>query len=232
MTKRLSVIDAPISGLRNREQRAGFAFPSDVSAVNLRGLAPLPRATRMSLLDDALIATAATWKDIEWLCSQTRLPLLLKGIMNGDDAACGLDAGAVGIVVSNHGGRVLDEQPASIDMLPEIVDVVARRAPVLLDGGIRRGNDVFKAVALGVRAVLIGRAFVHGLTVVGAISAYHVFHILHAELEAAMVLTGCDSLAAISPDAIRGDEPARVPEYPVTIRVVGPASWRRLRSIY
>lgn len=199
-------VDAPISGLRNREQRAGFTFPPDVSAVNLRGLAPLPRGTSMSLFDNPLITTAATWKDVEWLRSQTRLPLLLKGVTSADDAARGLDVGADGIVVSNHGGRVLDGQPASIDLLPEIAEVVAGRAPVLLDGGIRRGSDVFKALALGARAVLIGRAFVHGLAAAGAIGVSHVLRILHAELEATMVLTGCDSLAAISPDAIRGDD--------------------------
>lgn len=202
-------VDAPISGLRNREQRAGFAFPPDVSAANLHGLAPPPRVTSMSLFDNPLITTAATWKDVEWLRSQTRIPLLLKGIMSADDAARGLDVGADGVIVSNHGGRVLDGQPATIDVLPEIAAALAGRAPVLLDGGIRRGSDVFKAIALGARAVLIGRAFVHGLAAAGALGVSHVLRILHAELEATMVLTGCDSLEAISPDAIR-DHNARL----------------------
>ena len=195
-------VDAPISGLRNREQRAGFSFPPGVEAVNLRGLPPVDRAGEM-LLDSALIAAAPTWRDIDWLRGETRLPILLKGIMTAEDALRALAAGVDGIVISNHGGRVLDGQPATVDVLPEIADAVQGRVPLLLDGGIRRGSDVFKALALGARAVLIGRAFVHGLAAAGAPGVAHVLRILHAELEATMVLTGCRDLAAISPGLVR-----------------------------
>lgn len=196
-------VDAPISGLRNREQRMGFAFPGDVEPVNLRGLTPSPRATGETLFDSPLITRAATWRDIENLREATKLPLVLKGIMTAEDAERALVAGADGLIVSNHGGRVLDGQPATIEVLPEIAAAVSGRVPVLLDGGIRRGSDVFKALALGASAVLIGRAFVHGLAAAGAVGVAHVLRILHAELEATMVLTGCRDISAISPASIR-----------------------------
>lgn len=196
-------VDAPISGLRNREQRAGFAFPPGIEAVNLRGLPPLPPSTSGALFDSPLIATAATWRDIDWLRGETKLPLVLKGIMTAEDAARALSAGADGLIVSNHGGRVLDGQPATIEVLPEIARAVGGRLPLLMDGGIRRGSDVFKALALGANAVLVGRAFVHGLCAAGAVGVAHVLRILQAELEATMVLTGCRDLAAITAERVR-----------------------------
>lgn len=194
-------VDAPISGVRNREQRAGFALPAGVEAVNLRGMQRAPqtvaRAGTGAILGSALLDHAATWDDLSWLQAQTRLPMLVKGVTSAVDAARALDHGVAGIVVSNHGGRTLDTLPASIDALPPIADVIAGRVPILVDGGIRRGTDVLKALALGASAVMIGRPYVHALAAAGAAGVAHVVHLLRTELEAAMVLTGCATLAAI-----------------------------------
>ncbi len=197
-------VDAPVSGLRNREQRAGFAFPPGVEPVNLRGLPPPPAAgAGDTLFGSPLIAAAPTWRDIDWLRAQTKLPVVLKGIMTAQDATRALAAGVDGVIVSNHGGRVLDTQPATIDVLPEIAAAIDGRMRLLMDGGIRRGSDVFKALALGADAVLIGRAFVHGLAAAGAPGVAHVLRILHAELEVTMALTGCRDLDAITPSLLR-----------------------------
>lgn len=192
-------VDAPVSATRNREQRAGFALPPDVEAINLRGLPALSaqQSNATVLLGSALVASAPTWTDISWLRSLTSLPILVKGIMSSDDATRALTEGVSGIIVSNHGGRVLDSQPSSLAVLPEIARTVEGRIPVLMDGGIRRGSDVLKALALGAKAVLIGRPYIYGLATAGAIGVSHVIQILRAELEEAMVLTGCRDLAAI-----------------------------------
>ncbi|MDR2871913.1 MAG: alpha-hydroxy-acid oxidizing protein [Xanthomonadaceae bacterium] len=194
-------VDAPINGIRNIEQRAGFELPPDVEAVNLRGMQPLPaytvRAGEGSLFESPLVTSAVTWRDIDWLRSLTTLPILLKGILSPRDAEQALDIGVDGIIVSNHGGRVLDTLPAAVDVLPGIVEHVAGRAPVLLDGGIRRGTDVLKALALGADAVLIGRPYLYGLAAAGAVGVAHVLHLLRTELETAMILTGCRTLADV-----------------------------------
>lgn len=191
-------VDAPVS-LRNREQRAGFRLPPGVEAVNLRGQPPPPSPTTGDERDAlrALLAGAAGWADIDWLRSFTKLPILLKGIMTAEDAERAAAHGADGIVVSNHGGRVLDTLPATIEALPVIAGRVGGRVPLLVDGGIRRGTDVVKALALGASAVLIGRPYVYALAVGGAVGVAHALKILRTELEVAMVLTGCASLAAI-----------------------------------
>jgi 4-hydroxymandelate oxidase len=193
--------DAPINGLRNREQRAGFAFPPDVAPVNLAGMRAAPRqqATPGSapLFGSPLLAAAPTWQDLAWLRTLTRLPILLKGVMSAEDALRAIDAGMDGVVVSNHSGRVLDGLPATIEVLPEIASAVGGRVPLLVDGGIRRGGDIFKAIALGASAVLIGRAYVQALAAAGAPGVAHVLHLLRAELEATMVLTGCATLSEI-----------------------------------
>ena len=200
-------VDAPVNGLRNREQRAGFALPAGVEAINLRGMRPSPppggEAGGPVLLGGPLLASAPTWKDIDWLRSLTSLPVLVKGIMTAEDAERAVASGVAGIVVSNHGGRTLDTVPATIGVLPEIADAVGGRLPLLLDGGIRRGSDVFKAVALGASAVLIGRPYVYGLAAAGALGVSHVIHILRAELELTMALTGCRELRDIERSLIR-----------------------------
>ncbi len=198
--------DAPVSGLRNREQRAGFAFPPGVAPANLAGMPPVPRQQAAPgaapLFGSALLAAAPTWRDLAWLRTLTRLPILLKGVMSAGDALRALDEGMDGVIVSNHGGRVLDGQPATIEALPEIAAAVAKRAPLLVDGGIHRGGDIFKAIALGATAVLIGRAYVQALAAAGAPGVAHVLHLLRAELEATMALTGCATLSEIDSSRI------------------------------
>ncbi|MCR0980866.1 alpha-hydroxy acid oxidase [Roseomonas populi] len=193
-------VDAPVS-LRNREQRAGFRLPPGVEAVNLRGAAAPPPAQSTSEIF-AAVEHAATWEDIAALRAATRLPILLKGILTAGDAERAIEAGAAGIIVSNHGGRVLDTLPATIDALPAVARQVAGRVPVLLDGGIRRGTDVLKALALGAKAALVGRAPLHGLAVAGAMGVAHVIKLLRAEFEVAMVQTGCATPDAIGPEVI------------------------------
>lgn len=195
-------VDAPTSGARDRERRAGFRLPPGVSAVNLAGLPPMPSPALQdgqSALFDGLLPAAATWRDIEWLQGLTRLPLILKGVMHEDDARQSASLGVAGLIVSNHGGRTLDTVPPTAWVLPRIADAVGDALPLLVDGGIRRGTDVLKAVALGARAVLVGRPCVQALAVAGALGVAHVLRLLRDELEIAMALTGCATLADATP---------------------------------
>lgn len=199
-------VDAPVSGIRNREQRARFALPAGIEAVNLRGMRPLavsadPSASSL-LLGGPLLNAAPTWADLAWLRAQTSLPILLKGILSAADAEQALAAGVDGLIVSNHGGRTLDGLPATIEALPEVAAAVQGRVPVLLDGGIRRGTDILKALALGADAVLVGRPCIFALAAAGAVGVAHVLQLLRAELEVAMALTGCADLASIGPQTI------------------------------
>lgn len=200
-------VDAPLSGLRNREQRAGFHLPPGVDAANLRDMPPIPNPLAslypgQSPIFDGLLATAPTWADIAAIRAMTRLPLILKGILSPQDARQALDLGVDGLVVSNHGGRTLDTLPAAIEALPAVAQAVAGRIPLLLDGGIRRGSDIFKALALGAQAVLVGRPWVYGLAAAGPLGAAHVLKLLREELEVVMALTGCACLSGIGPAAL------------------------------
>lgn len=194
-------LDAPIQGLRNAEQRHGFQLPAHIRPVNLLPYAQAGGQASLSagesLLHHPLVARLPDWDDMAWLMQQTRLPVLLKGILHPLDVAPALQAGAAGIIVSNHGGRVLDTVPATLEVLPRIVAAVDGRIPVLVDGGIRRGTDILKALALGASAIMVGRPILHGLAVAGATGVAHVLNLLRRELEAAMVLTGCRTLADI-----------------------------------
>jgi 4-hydroxymandelate oxidase len=200
-------VDAPVT-LRNREQRIGFQLPPDVEPVNLRDGPPPPAgraAAHESEVFAGLLDGTPQWADIAALRRQTGLPILLKGIMHPEDALRGIEAGADALIVSNHGGRVLDTMPASIEALPRIAKVVAGRVPLLLDGGISRGTDVLKALALGAQAVLVGRPILHALAVAGATGVAHVLKLLRTELEIAMAQTGCRTLADIGPQVIWRD---------------------------
>jgi 4-hydroxymandelate oxidase len=180
-------VDSPNFGLRNREERSRGELPER----------QLPNLQGKDYLDPSL-----TWKDIEWLQGFARRPVLLKGILNPDDAATAVKAGAAGIIVSNHGARNLDTVPATIDALPLVVEKVAGRAPVIVDGGIRRGTDVIKALALGANAVQIGRPYLWGLGVAGAEGVTRVVQILRKELELAMALMGRPTIKSIDRTAL------------------------------
>lgn len=197
-------VDAPINGVRNREHRAGFMLPPGVVAENLKDItvAPAPLPPGASVVFDRFMANAPTWDDVAWLRSQTKLPVVVKGVLSAEDAMRAVEAGVAGIVVSNHGGRTLDTLPATIDVLPRVVDAVGGRVPLLLDGGIRRGTDVLKALALGASAVLVGRPVVYGLAVEGAFGVAHVLRLLRDEFEVAMALSGCRTLADIGPHVV------------------------------
>ena len=172
-------IDTPTSGARDRQARAGFEFPE------------LPYRT-VEPGDNP-----CTWDDIAWIREAAPIPLVLKGILHPDDAEQAIEAGANAIIVSNHGGRNLDTVPATIEALRGVAERVGGRVPVLVDGGIRRGTDVLKALALGAAAVLIGRPYVYGLAVGGAAGAAAVIEILRRELTQAMALTGRTTIESI-----------------------------------
>jgi 4-hydroxymandelate oxidase len=148
-------------------------------------------------LFDGLLHHAPTWDDIAWLQGLTRLPILLKGVLHPADAQQAQSMGLAGVIVSNHGGRTLDTAVSTAWALPRVVEAVGPDWPVLVDGGIRRGTDVFKALALGAHAVMIGRPYLHGLAVAGALGVAHVIRLLRDELEVAMALHGCRTLEEV-----------------------------------
>ena len=198
--------DTPILGIRTREMRSSFSLPDDIAMPNMirnandelsRSHLPEFGSIYSHRLDPRL-----TWKDISWFRSITKLPVLLKGILNPEDALRAVDAGVSGIIVSNHGGRNLDTLPATAEALPRVIDAVAGRIPVLVDGGIRRGTDVLKALALGAAAVMIGRPYVYGLAVAGAAGVERAVQILKTELMMAMALVGVRSIEEIDHQAI------------------------------
>jgi 4-hydroxymandelate oxidase len=197
-------VDSPVLGPRYRERRSGFALPPGVERSNLKGLAGAAAAHRPTeqSIYSAVLNPKLTWKDLDWLRSLTTRPVLLKGVLNPNDAERAAQAGVAGLIVSNHGGRNLDTLPATIDALPRVVERVAGRMPVLVDGGIRRGTDVLKALALGASAVLIGRSYLYGLAVDGATGVTRVINILRREFEMAMALSGRPTIAAIDASVI------------------------------
>lgn len=195
-------VDAPTHGARDRERRAGFHLPPGVRAVNLDGMPlppPRPLACGDSALFNGLLAHAPTWDDVAWLQAQTRLPVLLKGVLHPEDARQAARLNLAGLVVSNHGGRTLDTALATARALPPIVDALGGALPLLVDGGIRRGTDALKALALGAHAVLLGRPYVWGLTNAGALGVAHVLRLLRDELEIAMALCGVRTLDQLTP---------------------------------
>ncbi len=190
-------VDTPRLAQRERDLRVGFEIPSDLPLPYARatiGAAPQNPADQFALLDSSV-----SWRDLEWIAAEGQLPVVLKGIVTAEDAQLAVDHGAAAVVVSNHGGRQLDGVPATLDALPEVVDAIDGRIEVYLDGGIRRGTDVAKALALGARAVLAGRAPVFGLAAAGEEGVRHVLELLRAELASTLCLLGCTS-----PDEITG----------------------------
>jgi len=166
------------------------AFPADAQGSGLA-------AYVASLFDQTL-----SWKDVEWLCGLTKLPVLLKGVVHPDDARQAAEYGAAGVIVSNHGGRQLDTAPATIEALPAIVEAVDGRVEVLIDGGIRRGTDVVKALAYGAKAVAVGRPVLWGLAAEGQRGVGKVLELLRFEVDLAMGLCGCANVGEITRDLI------------------------------
>lgn len=194
-------VDAPVHGARDRERRAGFRLPAGVSAVHLSDApTPAPRALAPgeSRLFDDLLQHAPTWDDVAWLQANTRLPVLLKGVLHEDDSRQAAALGVHGLIVSNHGGRTLDTALPTAWALPRIADAVGGALPLLVDGGIRRGTDVLKALALGASAVLLGRPAVFALAVAGPQGVAQVLRLLRDELEIAMALSGCARIDEVS----------------------------------
>lgn len=200
-------VDTPLLGRRLRDERHRFQLPPGTEMANLQG-AGLPESAGSGLSsfflsrhDDSL-----TWEDLAWLRSLSPLPLLLKGLVTRDDARRAVEAGVEGIIVSNHGGRQLDGGLATLDALPEVADVAAGRMDVLVDGGIRRGTDVIKALALGARAVCVGRPYLWGLAAGGEAGVRQILELLRDDLLLAMALAGLPSVRDIDRSAV---EPAR-----------------------
>ena len=189
--------DAPVQGVRDRERRAGLTPPPGVRAVHLRDAPAAPPAAGTYCA--GLPAHAPTWDDVAWLRGCTRLPVWLKGVLHPQDARQALALGVAGLIVSNHGGRTLDTAPATANALPLVREAVQDALPLVVDGGIRRGTDVLKAVALGARAVLVGRPALHALAAGGALGVAQMLRLLRDELEMAMALTGCRTLADAGP---------------------------------
>lgn len=189
-------VDVPVAGLRENLIRVGFSFPNDLKRPHIDEFAIDLSGGWGAFVRDHTKRNLS-WDDVRWLRDQTRLPVWIKGILRADDARCAVDAGVAGIIISNHGGRQLDTAIASIDALPAIADVVSGQIEILLDSGVRRGVDVVKGIALGASGVLIGRPPLWGLAVNGEAGVTHVLELLRAEIENALYLCGCASIADI-----------------------------------
>lgn len=190
-------VDTPTAGARDRETRVKVSFPQLPNLEGAKQTGGEEYRAAENKIYSAILDPTLTWKDVEWLRSFTKVPLLLKGILNPADAERAVQSGAGGIMVSNHGGRNLDTVPATIDALPLITEKIGGRVPVLMDGGIRRGTDVLKALALGANAVLIGRPYLYGLAADGQNGVTRVLQILQREFLMAMALSGRTSIKEI-----------------------------------
>lgn len=192
-------VDTPVYGARWTSQRAGFVMPATIRAVNLSSIAPPSRSLTPDdrLVFQGYMADTMDWDDLAWLIANSPLPVAVKGITHEEDARHAQHIGAQGLVVSSHGGRGLDCGIASLTALPAIRAAVGEELTIWLDSGIRQGSDVFKAIALGADAVLIGRPAMYALAVAGALGVAHLLSLLRQELEVTMAQAGCFSLAEI-----------------------------------
>jgi 4-hydroxymandelate oxidase len=200
-------VDAPGLGTRERDARNRFTLPEGLALENL---APLGKGILPDVSGSGLAAyvrdnfkSDLSFEDLDWLCGCTRLPVVVKGVCRGDDARRIAEHGAKAIVVSNHGGRQLDTAPPTCEVLPHVVDAAGDRCEIYVDGGIRRASDVLKAIALGARAAMIGRPILWGLCVGGEKGAADVLNILRRELDEAMLLCGCTTLAEIDASLLK-----------------------------
>jgi isopentenyl diphosphate isomerase/L-lactate dehydrogenase-like FMN-dependent dehydrogenase len=201
-------VDAPPGGNRERDLRDGFAIPAEVEIPSVAAFGGSRTVTVGESFD--LMTRALTWEDLGGIAAEAGVPLLVKGILTAEDAALAVEHGAAGVVVSNHGGRQLDRSVTAAEALPEVVAAVAGRAPVLVDGGVRRGVDIAVALALGADAVLVGRPAAWGLAAAGAAGAERVLRLLADELELALALLGVASPADLGPEHLRSAPPTRV----------------------
>jgi 4-hydroxymandelate oxidase len=197
-------VDTPVLGARDRDRRTDGSRLAALDVPNLRGLAappadPLPPHRRVY---NPALEPALTWTDLVWLVEHAGLPVLVKGVLRADDARHAVETGVAGVIVSNHGARNLDTVPPTADALPRVVEVVDGRVPVLVDGGIRRGTDIAKALCLGATAVCIGRPYLWGLTLGGAAGVQHVVELLRTELELAMALLGAPDRRSLTTDLL------------------------------
>lgn len=198
-------VDAPLLGRRERDVRNRFTLPPELTLANVTaGLDALPAVADSGLAAyfASLLDASLSWKDVRWLRDVTRLPIVIKGLVRADDARRAMDAGAAAVIVSNHGGRQLDTAPATIEVLGDVVDAVGGAVEVYVDGGVRRGTDVIKALALGARAVLVGRPVLWGLCAGGQAGVRTALELLRRELDLAMALCGCPDLAAVTRDLL------------------------------
>ncbi len=200
-------VDAPVFGRRERDVRNRFGLPAGMRVENLvaegHGEVAVPlEGSGLSSYVATKLDPSLTWDALAWLAKLTKLPILVKGIVRADDARTAIASGAAGVVVSNHGGRQLDTAPATIDVLARVADAVDGRGEILLDGGVRRGTDVMKALALGARAVLLGRPVLWGLALGGEGGVRRVLAMLRAEIDEAMALCGAPRVADVTRDLV------------------------------
>ncbi len=193
----LLTVDLPRLGRRERDLRTDLRIPEELVPSLVRASSRTELLTPEETFD--VLAMDVSWRDVEHFAGLSGLPVLVKGILTAEDAVLACESGAAGVVVSNHGGRQLDGVPASLEVLPEVVDAVAGRVPVLLDSGIRRGTDVVKALALGAQGTLVGRPAAWGLAVGGEDGVARVLELLRDEIELALALLGCRSPAEVTP---------------------------------
>ena len=187
-------VDANYPGRRERMLRSNFVMPREIEMGNLKGL---DIHSNLRRVDGSIKRFALTWADLDWLSSITTMPIVLKGVLSADDAVTALSYGVKGIIVSNHGGRQIDQTPAAIDCVRTIVERVNGKAEILVDGGIYRGLDVIKALALGAKGVLIGRAYIWALAAAGQYGIEHVLDMLKAEIDVAMMQLGVSDVSDI-----------------------------------
>ena len=193
-------VDSPVLGVNERNRRNRFHdLPAGLACENLRDL----RGDEPGSVRQIAMSASLTWDHVDWLREHTELPILLKGALHPEDARIAVRHGVNGLLLSNHGGRQLDTVPATIELLPEFAAAVGEQIPVLLDGGIRRGTDIVKALALGAAAVGVGRPVVWGLAVAGERGAVRVLEILREELDHTLALCGVNGFAELSPALVR-----------------------------
>jgi 4-hydroxymandelate oxidase len=194
-------VDAPGLGTRERDTRNRFRLPDGLAVENLtplgKGQMPQVEGSGLAAYVRENFKADLSFDDLDWLCDSTRLPVVVKGVCRGDDARRAVEHGAKAIVVSNHGGRQLDTAPATSEVLPHVVEAAGDLCEIYVDGGIRRGSDVLKAIALGARAVLTGRPILWGLCVAGEEGAVNILETLRRELDEAMLLCGCTRLSDV-----------------------------------